>query len=286
MAFKRILLSLILVLAPLSVTAQSQRQSADVDTVPISDAGSVEEAVARASERLESQGFDIVGVINHGENAINASFDLLPTQLILFSNPRIDRKLIRRGQTAAIELPQKLLVWEDDDGNIQLNYNPPGYLADRHDLNIRDSLLSRVGRTLRQFGELDDGLVDVISGHSVANTAVMLETVLLDAGFIVPFVIDYQTKGYGDGRSLRPTTLIIFGNPLIGSQLMLNSRSIGVDLPQKFLIWEDRDGTVRITYNDPLFIAGRHGIQGLDTLLGNITNALANFANQAAVFAD
>ena len=59
---------------------------------------------------------------------------------------------------------------------------------------------------------------------------------------------------------------------------MQEDQSIGIDLPQKFLVWEDRDGNVNITYNDPFFIAERHNIYGQDARLDVIAGALHNFA--------
>ena len=63
---------------------------------------------------------------------------------------------------------------------------------------------------------------------------------------------------------------------------MQSTQEIALDLPQKFLIWEDRDGVVYITYNDPFFIAKRHNLTGHDMRLENISNALANFVAAGA----
>ena len=253
---------------------------------PIDPDMSVPEAVERIRSVLEREGFEIRGVIDHQANAAGVPLELRPTTLILFSKTRTESSLIRRSQTAAIDLPLKLLVWEDEQGDTQVDFNGIGYLVDRHEIPTKDSLLSFVDRVTRQFGGEEDGLVHVTSSQSTPDTVEKLKEVLTNAGFFIPFDIDYQEEAdgrrRGRGRRLRPTRLLIFGNPSVGTQLMQNQQAIGIDLPQKFLVWEDRSGDVHITYNDPLFIAKRHGIQGLDTLLGNIAGALANFASQGA----
>jgi len=67
---------------------------------------------------------------------------------------------------------------------------------------------------------------------------------------------------------------------------MQNQQSIGIDLPQKFLVWEDRDGQVHVTYNDPLFIGKRHGLQGLNVMLGKIGNRLGALANDINILVE
>jgi uncharacterized protein (DUF302 family) len=81
---------------------------------------------------------------------------------------------------------------------------------------------------------------------------------------------------------LRPTELVIFGNPKVGTPLMQCKQTVAIDLPQKMLIWEDESGLVWISYNEPQYISDRHNIQGCDENIGKIKTALSNFANSAA----
>lgn len=253
----------------------------------IEDAQTVDEAVEDIKATLEEQGFEIIGVVDHQAGAASISLDLRPTQLILFSNKRQERRLIRRGQTLAIDFPQKILVWEDEGGSIRVFYNRPGYLADRHRLRLRDFRLERIAKTLNQFDELENGLITVDSPFSVDDTIANLTGVIENVEgnpFRIPFTIDFSDAGKFRIFNTRPTTLLIFGNPRAGTPLMQNQQRIGVDLPQKFLVWDDRDGQVHVTYNDIFFLAKRHGLQvdpELENILNNISNALANFATAA-----
>lgn len=244
----------------------------------INDASSVNEAVVQISEALVEQGFEITAVINHARNAGNIGQFLRPTQVIMFRKKFFDASLLHRRQTAGIDLPLKILVYEDESGSIKLKSNDIGYLVDRHEINIHEFVFYHLDATMDQFGLNDKGIVMVPSNQSVEETVKQLKTVLMNAGFFIPVEIKYDNEI----RRLRDSTLLIFGNPNVGTQLMQNSQEIGLDLPQKFLVFEDEQGQVKIAYNDPKFIARRAGMQGLETLLGNIANALANFASQGS----
>jgi uncharacterized protein (DUF302 family) len=77
--------------------------------------------------------------------------------------------------------------------------------------------------------------------------------------------------------------LIIFGNPKVGTPLMQCSQSVAIDLPQKALIWENEAGQVWLSYNDPEYLAKRHGIKGCVEVIKQIQNALSNFAKKATM---
>lgn len=250
------------------------------DIAVIEGAGSVAEAVEAIVARLESQHLSIDAIIDHQAGASSVGQQLRPTTLIIFSDPRTEKRLIHRSQRTAIDLPQKFLVWEDAAGEIRLGYNSSGYLADRHRIRNLDPVLRGIDRKLRQFGPLDDGLVTVESTQSVDDTVASLQVALLDAGFRLPLFVDFSAQAGGKG--VGPTQLVIAGNPNVGTRLMQNQQSAGLDLPQKFLVWEDRKGRVHIGYNDPRFLARRHNLQGLDILLENIADALARFAAAGA----
>ena len=129
----------------------------------------------------------------------------------------------------------------------------------------------------------DVGMVRVKSSHDAATTADRLESALKEKGIIVFARIDHAAGAQKIGQSLKPTVLIIFGNPAMGTPLIQRSRTIGIDLPLKALIWEDSAGDVWLTYNDPGYLARRHGITEMDDLTQKMGLALANFANAATM---
>ena len=129
----------------------------------------------------------------------------------------------------------------------------------------------------------DTGLVSVKSSYSVKKTADRLESILSEKGMTVFIRINHAEGASKVGKKLRPTELIIFGNPKVGTPLMQCSQTVAIDLPQKALIYEDEAGQVWLTYNDPKYLATRHGISECAEVLKKIENALRNFANAATM---
>jgi uncharacterized protein (DUF302 family) len=127
-----------------------------------------------------------------------------------------------------------------------------------------------------------EGMISIKSAHSVAVTADRLEKILGSKGMTVFKRIDHAAGAQKVGKTLRPTELVIFGNPKVGTPLMLCSHSVAIDLPQKALIWEDKAGQVWFSYNDPQYLALRHNIQGCDEVLKKVAGALGNFAKKAS----
>ena len=106
----------------------------------------------------------------------------------------------------------------------------------------------------------DAGLVTVHSRNPVKQTVDRLEAALTAAGVTVFARIDHAAGAASVGMALRPTELLIFGNPKAGTPLMQARQTIGIDLPLKILGWEDKADTVWLTYNDPAWLATRHGL--------------------------
>jgi len=126
-----------------------------------------------------------------------------------------------------------------------------------------------------------EGLVSVPSAHDVATTMDKLEAVLNAKGMTVFTRIDHTAGAAKVDMELRPTQVLIFGNPKIGTPLMNCSQSIAIDLPQKMLAWEDADGKVYLAYNDPAHLKARHATEGCDEVFGKVSGALGNFAKAA-----
>lgn len=92
--------------------------------------------------------------------------------------------------------------------------------------------------------------------------------------------IDHAAGAAKVGKTLRATELLIFGNPQGGTPFMECAQTVGIDLPLKALVWEDGSGQVWLGYNDPLFLARRHGAGACPAIEG-LAKALANLAAEA-----
>ena len=128
----------------------------------------------------------------------------------------------------------------------------------------------------------DDGLVKKLSARSVQSTMDSLQNLVENKGLTVFARIDHAAGAAEVDEEMLPTQLLVFGNPAIGTQLMTSRRTVGIDLPIKVLIWEEPDGRVWIAYNDPAYLAERHGIQDRDPVLENLKAAISGIVSAAA----
>lgn len=144
-----------------------------------------------------------------------------------------------------------------------------------------------LGCALSLFGfngaaNAQEGMTVVPSSHDVAATMDKLEAIVKDKGMTVMARVNHGAGAKKAGMDLRPTELLIFGNPKVGTPLMLCSQSIAIDLPQKMLVWQAEDGKVYLGFNDPAHLKARHSTEGCDEVFGKVSGALNNFAKAAA----
>jgi len=127
-----------------------------------------------------------------------------------------------------------------------------------------------------------EGLIDVKSSFGVEETGDRLDNVLKEKGMTVFNRVKHSDAAKNVGIELRETELIIFGNPKVGSPLMKCQQSVAIDLPQKVLIWKDREGNVWISYNNPRYLEKRHNISNCEAVISKIEKALAGISKTAA----
>ncbi len=128
----------------------------------------------------------------------------------------------------------------------------------------------------------DNGLITAPSAHDVKTTVDRLESLLRGKGMTIFVRINHTEGAKKVGKTLRPTELLIFGNPKVGTPLMNCKQSVAIDLPQKALVSEDNKGQVWITYNDPNYLATRHGIKECGDVIKKIEHALRSVTQGAA----
>jgi uncharacterized protein (DUF302 family) len=127
----------------------------------------------------------------------------------------------------------------------------------------------------------DTGLVTIPSKYPVKEALDHLESALQAKGVAIFARIDHAAGAASVDMMLRPTELLIFGNPKAGTPLMQANQTMGLDLPLKILAWQDAAGAVWLTYNDPHWLAARHhlpdslapGVDALATVLANFAKA-------------
>jgi uncharacterized protein (DUF302 family) len=120
-----------------------------------------------------------------------------------------------------------------------------------------------------------EGLITVRSSYGPADTMSRLEAEVRGKGLTVSARIDHAAGAAGVGLSLGPTELLIFGNARGGTPLMQSDQTIGIDLPLKALVWQDASGDTWLSYNDPDWLAKRHGLgHEVDATVNGLAAAL------------
>jgi uncharacterized protein (DUF302 family) len=127
-----------------------------------------------------------------------------------------------------------------------------------------------------------DGLITIRSSHGPKETMTRLEAAVKAKGLTVFAHVDHAAGAAEVGLSLRPTDLLIFGNAKGGTPLMQAVQTVGIDLPLKALVWQDASGNTWLAYNDPAWLAKRHGLtQEADASVSALAAALAALAKAA-----
>lgn len=103
-----------------------------------------------------------------------------------------------------------------------------------------------------------EGMTVVSSPYDASETLVRLERAITRRGNRIFAKIDHKAAAEEVGMTLQPTTVVVFGNPAVGTWLMQEAQTVGLDLPLKVLVWEDANGKTRLAYNGPTWIAERH----------------------------
>ena len=125
------------------------------------------------------------------------------------------------------------------------------------------------------------GLTTIKSSHAPRETMNRLETAVTAKGLTVFARIDHAEGASAVGLSLRPTEVLIFGNAKGGTPLMQAVQTIGIDLPLKALVWQDAAGDTWLSWNDPAWLAARHGVSGAEAVAGKLTAVLEDVAKIA-----
>lgn len=126
-----------------------------------------------------------------------------------------------------------------------------------------------------------DGMITKASPHSASETLDRLESALEANDVNVALRWDHAEKAAGEDIDLGPTELLMFGNPALGSHMFTSRQHAGIDLPMKALAWTDAEGQTWLAYNDPAWLAERHGIDDREDIVDQMSHALDNLSDAA-----
>jgi uncharacterized protein (DUF302 family) len=129
---------------------------------------------------------------------------------------------------------------------------------------------------------LENGIVRVKSGYSLGKTIDRIRQDVTSKGIMFFFAVDQSKLAADAGINLRPSTLLVFGNPALGSQFMTSNPLAGIDWPVRLLVVEDEQGDVWAVYNDFAYLARRHGITDRDAAFQKASEVIASVTSSVA----
>lgn len=281
-----------------SGSARGPRSRAPWGAVEVISTKDFATSVADLTAAIEANpNLTLVRTVDHQAAAASRNLALGPTTELFFGNPAIGTPLMQDSQVTGIDLPQKILVWEDPLGTVRVAYNAPAYLQSRHAIGGSEAQLTTVANALAGLTSVATGtevqpvfdagqvrpgagLVTVESSKSPEQAFADITAALEAAPPVnIAIELEHDANAARIGLDLDPTKLVVFGNPSLGTGLMRTDQSVALDLPQKMLVWAGPDGQTRISWNDPHWVARRHRIGGHDDLLDTLAGALATFAS-------
>lgn len=129
-----------------------------------------------------------------------------------------------------------------------------------------------------------DGLITKPSAHSVDATIERFETAVKKRGFMVFARLDHAAAAESVGLKMPRATVIVFGNPRLGTPVFIKTPTVAIDLPPKAMVWEDSTGKVFLSYNSSEFLYGtiyvRHGVQSDKAVAAKVESTLAAIADE------
>ncbi len=246
---------------------------------------------------LKNNSISIIAEVDYTANARSIEEELNKTRIIFFGNPNLGTPLMQKNQLAGLDLPQKILFYKDENKNIIIIYNSVTYLKSRHNLGgvttldkisgALEKLVSGVSKSAilkaeDQIVAEGAGIITKISDRPFDKTyADLKKAISVNTNIRIFAELDHQANAAKVGLVLKPTKIIIFGNPQLGTPLMQESQSIGLDLPMKMLVWENDKGEVFVSYNDSEYIYGRHSVENNQENLHKMSMVLDNLSNAA-----
>jgi uncharacterized protein (DUF302 family) len=128
-----------------------------------------------------------------------------------------------------------------------------------------------------------EGLISLQSSHSPKETADRLASAVANHGMTLVARVDHAAAAAKVNLELRPTEVLIFGNPAAGTHLMQSEQAIGLDLPLKALVWQDETSTTWISYPDISWLAKRYGLaSATQAIVEKMTSLLKVVIEEAA----
>ena len=219
-----------------------------------------------------------VVAIDHSRLGKEAGSKMPPARVLLFSNPVLETGLIKLNPLVAIDLPLRVLAFESQPGGeSKVIFNTFGYLESRYQLAPSRDLDKQYSQSISKvlkgidLGTItffdqetmqSDGIITIDSPFDFQTTLEKVQAAIESQDDTISFgSIDSQQQAWAIGEEIAPATLILFGGPAPGAKAMKEAPTLGLDaFCQKFLIWQDENQQVHLSFNDLLALAERQAV--------------------------
>lgn len=253
--------------------------------ITVTKDASVDVLAAELKSTIEAKGFKIIADVNHSAGAAKVDMQLRATRTLIFGNPLGGTKLMQQNQTIGLDLPLKILIWEDENGHSNLSYFDGSTLTSRYGITQPEAVINKVNGALASFtgnaettnqttANIKSELISKQSNHSADSTFARLKDIVSSKGLTIMAEVPHDKAAISVDLDLRPTRTLIFGNPKIGTLLMQSNQEIGLDLPLKILVHETEKGDVFVSYFNANFLANRYSITDKDEVIAKVNGAL------------
>ena len=247
------------------------------------------EAPDQLFERIErnvhgAENLEQIQEIDHARLGDQAGSTMPPARVLIFSNRELETVLIQKNPLTALDLPLRVLAYESaPNGESKVVFNSFEYLRSRYHLGelvtVEADYNASFARALQGISEeqiasfssdqMDpDGIITLSSPFDFAKTLERVHAAIQSQDDTVGFgQVDFRARSLELGIIHAPSTLILFGGPAPGAKAMAKSPTLGLDaFCQKFLVWEDDNGQVYLSFNDLLALAERQNAKKLPAL--------------------
>ena len=245
----------------------------------------------------QQDSLQILVEVDHAANARGVGRVLNPNKLVFFLNAKLATQLLQKNQLTALDLPNKVLFFQNNNGVTFALYNSISYFDSRYALEgisalstldnemqklVKSATSAVIKRSVNLSVDLEEGIITKESNKTFTQTYADLKSAIASQeGFEILKEIDYKANAVTLGIDLRPTTTFVVSNPTLGTALIQDAQTAGLDLPEDIVIWQDSDSIVKISYNDPKFLQLRHDIPGSASQVALLAEALDSISNTA-----
>ncbi|MDT0645445.1 DUF302 domain-containing protein [Zunongwangia sp. F260] len=221
---------------------------------------------------------DIIAEVDHAANAIATGRVLNSTNTVFFTVPTYEAQILAENPLAGLDLPGKMMFYQNENSEVFAVYNSVPYVNSRYGLEASENLdeyatLLKNLANAATTGEvkfsadamvgLEEGIITAESTRSFEETYNALRSAISsDENLDIVAQVDHQETAAAENVEIPTSTLILFSYPELEAQLMQESQTVALDLPQKILVWQDEEEVVHVSYNDTDYLIQRHMLTG------------------------